>query len=242
MENNELIKKRFEELDLRAFERGTTEYTDFLNPDEISTLKSLAYHGEYSLFGGYENAERCVAAFGSKREYPIKCIEIKPKSKKFSEKLNHRDYLGTLLATGINRTMLGDILIGEDAAYVFCIESISSYVVNEVDRIRRTAVKCRITNELPQIAGEKPEVSYINASSERLDAVCSAVFKLSRNEISRLITSEKAFINSRLTAKESKPLCEGDVVSLRGYGRFIYEGIERKTKKDRLVIAVRIYK
>lgn len=76
-------------------------------------------------FGGYEEAERQIAAFlpdalsydyGENEElflsmYPIRCIRISHCSGKFSEALTHRDYLGALIHLGIERSRLGDIVI-----------------------------------------------------------------------------------------------------------------------------------
>ena len=98
MENEILLKKRLSEFAHRAFERGYTTYSNFLNLQEINTLKSLKTDSSYSLFGGYENADRCVAAFGEEvYSYPIKCIKIEPLKQKFSDKLTHRDFLGALM-------------------------------------------------------------------------------------------------------------------------------------------------
>lgn len=240
MENDRLTEKRFEELYERAHIRHTSEYTDFLNLNEISKLKSLNL--VCSLFGGYEGAERCVAAFGENVVYPITCIKIEPKGRKFAEKLSHRDYLGTIIGTGISRTLIGDIITHGDTAYVFCISSIADYIVQSVDRVRHTSVKCTVTAELPEELSAKPDVTKVNVASIRLDAVIAAVYRLSRNEAAKLIKTEKVFINARLETKESKELGEGDIVSVRGKGRFVFENEEHRTKKDRLVIAVRIYK
>ena len=62
-------------------------------------------------YGGYEYAERQMAAFHPDAlaftwEYPINCLKIQPVSPKFSDELGHRDYLGALLNLGINRNVL----------------------------------------------------------------------------------------------------------------------------------------
>ena len=41
--------------------------------------------------------------------------------------LGHRDLLGALLGLGIEREMLGDILLCEDGARVFVLEEIAPY-------------------------------------------------------------------------------------------------------------------
>lgn len=239
MENEKLTARRFEELYDRALTRGTTEYTEFLNLDEISTLKALNL--PCSLFGGYENAVRCVAAFGESEQYPIHCIKIEPKGEKFAENLTHRDFLGTLIGTGINRGLIGDIIVDGKTAYAFCLESIADYLIKSVDRVKHTAVKCSMIDNLPEVLIKEPEPKALTVPSLRLDAVAAAVYRLSRNEISKYIRAEKVFINARLETKESRILNDGDTVTVRGKGKFIYDSTERKTKKDRLLITVRKY-
>ena len=71
------------------------------------------------LFGGYEHAERQIAAF-----YPdsldiflgtilLNCLKITPKALRFSEDLSHRDFLGAILNLGVDRSVIGDILYQE---------------------------------------------------------------------------------------------------------------------------------
>ena len=86
--------------------------TDFLNLNEQNMLVSLKLHQigvEVKLFGGYEHAERQMAAFfpgglGFSWDYPIDCLKIEPKALRFSEELGHRDYLGALLNLGVDRS------------------------------------------------------------------------------------------------------------------------------------------
>ena len=54
-----MIEKRFEELNERAYERGYNTFSDFLNMEEQSVLKSTFI--PCVLFGGYSMAERVVA-------------------------------------------------------------------------------------------------------------------------------------------------------------------------------------
>ena len=115
MNDNELIKKRLFELSRRSYERGYTVYSDFLSIDEAGILFEQKYDAPFNLFGGYENAERTIAAFGDEENcYPIVCIKIEPVNQKFADKLSHRDFLGSLMNLGIERSTLGDIVINNN--------------------------------------------------------------------------------------------------------------------------------
>ena len=244
MENETLLKKRLAELSHRAFERGYTTYSTFLNLQEISILKSLKLDSKYSLFGGYENADRCVAAFSNDEiySYPIVCIKIEPLQQKFSDKLTHRDFLGALMNLGIEREMLGDIKILNNEGYLFCLDKISQYIVDNLSSIKHTSVKCKIIDDIPELFNQIPDEEEYIVSSLRIDTVVSAVFKMSRNSASQLINQEKIFINSKTVYKDSIQLKEDDVVSVRGYGKFIYSQTVNETRKHKMVVAIRLYR
>lgn len=244
MKENELTKKRLTELSHRAFERGYTTFSDFLNLEEISLLKSLHTESEYNLYGGYDNADRCVASFGECEEYqyPISCIKIEPANQKFADELSHRDFLGALMNLGINRSTLGDIIVTNNTGYLFCLNSIKEYILQNLDRIKHTTVRCTESVLPAEIAEKKPEPVELTVSSQRVDIIVAAVFKLSRNAVTQLVNQEKVFINSKIAYKESLTLKSGDIVSVRGKGKFIFDGEIRQTKKNKSVIGIRLYK
>lgn len=244
MNEEELLKKRLSELSHRAYERGYATNSEFLNQDEISVLMGLKLDIKPILYGGYENSERCIAIFSDSEIYnaPIVCIKIEPLQQKFSDKLSHRDYLGSLMNLGINRNVLGDIKIRDNVGYLFCLDTISEYIVDNLCRIKHTSVKCEVIEELPDFINQAPDSEEIIVSSTRVDAVIASIYKLSRNNASVLFKQEKVFVNSRTVSKEGLALKDGDTVSVRGYGKFIYDGELRRTKKDRIIISVRIYK
>ena len=234
--------KRFQELSGRAQTRGKPAYSEFLTLAEQSLLSQAACT-DCSLFGGWESAERRIACFGDGAEYeaPIVCVCISPKSAKFAEELGHRDYLGALMSLGIRREVLGDILLSGGCAYLFCLESISDFIIAELKQIRRTAVECSVIENPPEDAFPNPEEREVVVASERLDAVISAVWRLSRAEGQEYILQGKVFVNGREEAGASATPSEGDIISVRGLGRFAYSGIARETKKGRIRVIVKVY-
>lgn len=244
--NDEILKKHLQELSDRADNRHYTTVSDFLSLDEISTAVNQKYSSNYILYGGYDNAERKIIAFGDYIEegaLPIICIEIKPSQQKFADALTHRDFLGSLMNLGINRCTLGDIVIKDNGGYLFCLEGISEYIASNLTRIKHTTVHCTIIDNVPEIINEQPKEEEIIVSSLRVDAVICAVYKLSRNQATQLVNQEKVFINSKAAYKESLQLKDNDRISVRGYGKFILSSSDlRTTKKGKTVIGVRIYK
>ena len=129
MERNEFFQRRIQELANTAYQRGIVTFSDFLNLNELNIFQGIRSKLSYlttESFGGYELAERQIAVFRPEApvfyaDYPVACLKITPLNAKFAEELNHRDYLGAILNLGLERSCLGDILVEEKAAYLFCL-------------------------------------------------------------------------------------------------------------------------
>lgn len=241
----ESIEKRFIELAERADERYYNTFSDFLNMEEQSILSSLRLETPFCLNGGYASAERRIAVFGAGCEsaaLPLKIIKIEPLSKKFADKLTHRDFLGSLMALGIRREMLGDIVVDDNTAVLFCLEAVAEFIVNELSRIRRTSVKCSIVESAENLVQSKAEERELIAASERLDVIIAAVYGFSRSAVKEVFSERRIFVNSRLCENFSYMPKENDVVSVRHCGRFIYCGVLGETKKGRKIIGIMQYK
>lgn len=244
------LKNRFSDLARRAFSKRSYAYSEFLTPAEQDTLLGMKFDANsapFSLHGGYDGAERRLAQFGNEEfcgyaeTPPVDCVAMTPLSQKFADALTHRDFLGALMALGVRRSVLGDILLHENRGYLFCLDAVSGFIVQEFTQVRRTAVRCKIIRGLPEIAVKKPDITSVNVASERLDAVVAAVYKLSRGESRELFRQGKVYVDSRLTEDPDYKLNTDSIISVRGFGRFIYEGIVKETKKGRLFVNVRVY-
>ena len=244
------LKKRLDELARRAFAQQRYAYSEFLTLDEQDVLLSLkldAGAAPFSLHGGFDAAERRIAQFGDEalcgyaEAPPVRCVAIAPLSQKFADVLSHRDFLGALMSLGVRRSVLGDILLNENIGYLFCLDTIADFIVREFGQVKHTSVRCETIDSLPDFAVRAPESRSVNVASERLDAMLAAVYKLSRGESQELIAQGKVYLNGRLTENASREPAPGDIVSVRGFGRFIFEGVAKETKKGRLFVDVRVY-
>ncbi|WP_019779083.1 S4 domain-containing protein, partial [Streptococcus sobrinus] len=78
----------------------------------------------------------------------------------------------------------------------------------------------------------------ILVSSMRLDKIIASAFKLSRTVASKLVEGEKVKLNYGFLTRPAELLELGDLVSVRGYGRFEiyrYNGLS-KNRKHKLTI------
>ena len=159
-------------------------------------------------------------------------LAVRPASAKFAETLSHRDYLGAILGLGIERELVGDIIVREKSAYVLCLEQIADYICANLTEVRRTAVRVTAeTGPVPDLAPVLKE-EHLNVASERLDAVIAAFCGLARGKAEELFTAERVFVNSLPEKRGDRRLKEGDVFSVRGFGKGIYGGIAKETKRD----------
>lgn len=245
-DSDTLLKNRLTELASRSYNRGIWTFSEFLSLAEQDTLLRLRLPCPFTLDGGWASAERRVAVFGSEETWgwvepaPIVCVKIAPLQQKFADKLTHRDFLGSLMGLGIRREVLGDIAVVDNCGYLFCLDTISQYIIDNLTGVRRTTVSCAVS-EPPQKLIEPPPLSQLVVASERLDAVIAAVYRLSRSQSQELIAGGKVFLSGRLCQNPDDQIDSGTIVSVRGTGRFLYEGIERETKKGKLRVNVRIY-
>lgn len=253
------LEKRLVELSHVACQRNIKVYSDFLNLNELNILHSVPKNELYSpyiTFGGYDTAERQMAAFlpdalylresggertSENKSFPFLALRIEPVNERFVQELTHRDYLGTLLSLGIERSKLGDIVVETGKAVVFVQTGLSVYIKNEITRIRHTSV--RLFEESFEDFQYKPCFEEIRGTvkSVRLDSLVALAFSSSRSRLSGLIEGGRVFVNGRLITSNAFHVKEKDIISVRGMGKFQYMGIVSQTKKDRSLILIHKY-
>ncbi len=225
-------------------------FTEFLDPYKISSILSLLgnqYDLNIYVFGGTSNCERQKIGFFPdfmiEEEYvfPISVLEI-TYNPKFSKKLTHRDFLGSIIGLGIVRGKTGDIIIEDEKAFVFVDDDIAEFICSNLEKVGHTKVNVSIVPlDLVNINNDLEEIKNITAVSLRIDAVLSKIFNLSRGKVSDFVKSEKVFLNWSICENASKIVSEGDIITLRGFGRVKIIEFIGKTKKDRFLISIRKY-
>lgn len=245
MEKDEFFLKRIRELANLSWQRDIVTFSDFLNLNEQNIVSSLKHQFPQIVMetsGGYENAERQMVAFHPDAlaftwEYPIDCLRIEPKALKFSEELSHRDYLGALLNLGVDRSVIGDIVVQKKAAWFFCQNKMTEFFLENLCRVRHTNIlitKVEDSDEFPRPALESVSGT---CASVRLDSLISLAFKTSRSSMVSYIEGGQVFVNGKLITSNGYEPKDGDIISVRGKGRFIFDGVSHQTKKRTLQCA-----
>lgn len=165
----------------------------------------------------------------------IKCSEF--------EKLSHRDCMGAVLALGTQRSSVGDIVVaGDHEAYVFASAKIAEFIADNLQTVGKAAVsaeKINIDGNL-FLRRKTSEAVYVS-SSLRFDCVISAVTGISRDKSKSLITSGNAELNYYSKASPDETVNEGDIISVRGYGKYKIADAQTKTAKGKIRLTVLKY-
>lgn len=200
---------------------------------------------QFYFYGGYEEAERQILAISpyepDENEYGIGALSLEVKTG-IGKALSHRDYLGSLMNLGLDRRVIGDIILNESGAYVLMEQNIMPYIRSQMISIGRyhnvTVEEMALENLV--LASPKTKEMNVTVRALRMDAVCSAAFGLSRNECTKYIQGEKARCNGLLVSA-SEHVKQGDVLTLRGFGKARLKSVNGRTKKDRVHITIEKY-
>lgn len=241
------LEKRLNELALRAAHTGRACYTRFLEPAwEDAARRAAARAGaKVALWGGYEEAERRVAAFYDveeppREDYPICALRLAWNAKFASP--GHRDLLGAVMGLGIERETTGDIAMGTwrgaPCAYLFAAEEMADYIAASLESAGRASLKVAVAEETPELLPPEGQALRLTVQQERLDAVLAAACRLSRSEAQRLIAGGLVKLNHAVTLRADAKLGEGDLISARGYGRIRVDAFQGESRRGRLVVQV----
>ena len=239
--------KHFDELCQRAASRNIALFSRFLNlaeqkEAEIAARKAGA---AWFLWGGAEDCERKMLGVSGDEApegylFPLLCLKIMPRSIKFSSPLAHRDVLGSLMGLGFERELIGDIIIREEAAFVFCTDKMALFICENLQKIGNTAVRCEISTP-PEGPLRSIKEVRVQVASPRLDAVVAHLFRLSRGDAQTLFRQGRIMVDDAVCERTDYVLKEGQVISVRGFGRARYMGVENLSKKGKSNLLIHLY-
>lgn len=229
-------------------------YTDFLNISEISVVKSILKEEKirnYIIYGVRENADRCLLIFYPEKfskemvernfEKIFKVIRIElPNNIKYE----HREFLSGIMKLGIKREKFGDIIVTNFGADIIALSEIAEVLLNDLKtltRFRKSEISLEKIEDLTISENEFENINII-VSSIRLDNFVAELANCSRTIAEEIISQGKVFINSINEYKISKKINVNDIITIRGKGKFIYDGIEKETRSGRYLLNMRKYK
>lgn len=241
---------RLEDMCALAEKRGRPVYSAFLNDrEQYEAEKQLGRRCgiEIMLWGGDEACLRkmlCVAAEGAgaqMEDFPIYPLTLTFRK---ADRPEHRDILGAIMGLGIERSTVGDIFIGEGAAAVFCTKTARDMISDCLTTVGRIGVS--VSDGLTESAESAVKPAEfrditINTASLRADCIVGGITGLSREKSAELIRSGSFMLNYSECCNISRQLSEGDVMTIRGHGKFVLTGDISETKKGRVRMTVKKY-
>ena len=238
-----------------ANDKNRLQYTDFLDMYQLSLVESFLRKIDiknYVFVGGDGEAERKILII-----YPEKYDDIMI-NKNINNilkvvritlpndlvgKYTHRDYLGGVIKLGLKREKVGDILVDANGADIIIMNEISTFLLSNIESLTRFQMS-KITLEeicnLRKVEVKKEEIKII-VSSLRLDNIVSELAKCSRSKAEQILNTERVFINGQNETKKTKQIKQGDLITIRGKGRFEVKEFVGNTRSGRYIINIEKY-
>ena len=228
-------------------------HTNFLSLSErsLATFCCKENGAQFTFWGGYPEAERTILFllpdymtadenFPTDEDNPLclLCCKISAQAKK----LTHRDYLGSLLSLGIERSVIGDILVRDDGADIIILQSIGDYLLANYSKSGHTPIKCEVKPITSLVPPEQKTITIRESvASVRLDNIVGAVFNCSRSVACEQISSGLVFVNDTEVSKPDAKLNVGDKLVVRGQGKAYFKELGGTTRKGRISVIFEKY-
>ena len=214
-------------------------FSDFLDSTQQQKVKTVFSFMENELLfaSKIKNSQNKLVSINSDFfEIPTKILELNiPKGYTVS----HSDILGTLMSLGIKRQKIGDIIVSDDGIFIEIKEEISPFVKSNLTSIRSYPVEI---NEIDDdtIVERVQEYKDLNftVSSLRLDCVVSSILNVSREKAKEYIIAGNVKINHIEEKNYKKNVSEGNILSLRKSGRYLFfkdDGLSKKGKNKIII-------
>ena len=229
--------------------RNIPSATDFLSPAEQRSAQDLlhaaAIHDGCAFCGGFERAERRMLLFlpdWQEEADASDAMAFLRAAWHESEHPTHRDLLGSLMALGVERETLGDILVSEGSADLIVSAGVAQYLLDNWTGAGRTALRLTaIGADALRVPEQKVKEIRDTVATLRLDAVTAAGFSMSRGKAAELIAAGRVQKNYREVTKGDASVAQGDGISARGLGKFEVAEVGGLSKKGRTGILLRRY-
>lgn len=212
------------------------EATFFLDPKEQLELARKLKKESYQIYKPYPDSEKNI--YYIKEEPKVILYEIKSKVP-----LEHREILGTLFSLNITSELFGDIVITNNHYYIYVLESIAPYIINNLLMIKNSHIELiEVPLDTLKDYHKEFETIEIIASSTRIDTVISRLIQTSRPNVIEKIKNKEIILNYEILKNNSYQLKENDTFSVRRYGKYQYIGIKKETKSKNYIIECKKYK
>ena len=241
-----MLISRMEDIAGKAVKTGCAA-SRFLTPAEAGSISEYFKYKPVALTfdGGFEGAERLRAVFLNpdwgeferSELFTALKIDFRPQ-----DTPGHRDILGAVMALGIERDTIGDIVACEHGFALVCLPELGGYIAENLIKAGRVGLKVsEIGLDELSVGREELTIRTDTVASLRLDAVLSAAFGLSRAGASELIVSGRVSLDHAPCVQPAKEVNAGALLSVRGLGRAKLIETGGVSRKGRIFVRIGLY-
>ena len=144
------------------------------------------------------------------------------------------------MGLGLKREVVGDIVMGEDRAKVYLASQVLEAVLSQLSRVGRAGVSC-CSVPLGGTGNRRYQEITGSISSLRLDCVVAFLGNLSRTASAQAIASGQVSIDGQPEISQTRLVEEGEKISIRGTGKFVFDNQLGLSKKNKLRVQFRKY-
>lgn len=254
MTDNELLTARLDDCIAACADSYLLTNTNFLDIYQQSSATEYLRRKKgirYDFYGGFAESERKVVVFlpdyAEDVAYIMENADLSPivslkiKKDNFSE-LSHRDYLGAIMALGVKREMIGDIVVTDKGCVVAVMRNVAVYIRDNLKSVGRGSVNVEVSDVFENASSDTGfELKRCYVSSMRLDGVISAAFNMSRNIASERIRRGEVLMNGVVAAKPDVKVPFGAKIVIHGFGKVMIEEDAGITRKGRQAFLIKKY-
>ena len=245
-----------------AVQRGRPHFVGFLDMHQAALAQAVRADGaQVCCWGGYDGAERVIFGafppdYDGGRPYawrdddepeisadtlhaafPIVPLVLRCRA---AVTLNHRDVLGALMGLGIERATVGDIRTAPGRCVCLVRRELAAHIAQQLTSVGRegVTVSAESAAEIPQLMPDAQPSEEISdtVASPRVDCVVASLAHCGRTAAAERIRAGLVQRNGVVCASGSDLLAVGDVLVIRGAGKFTIRALGPQTRKGRLAL------
>ena len=211
------------------------EPTNFLDITTYKNIIDKLKNIKYKTYYPYPDSEKNIIYID--KLPTIKLLEIIS-----YDKLTHREILGSMYGLNIDNSLYGDIIITNNHYYIIIIDTIYNLIINNLFMIGNHHIKLKEVSLdiLNNYHREYEDITLI-VSSLRIDNIISNLIGTSREGIKKKFLNDEIILNYTPCHKLNYTLKENDIFSIKKNGKYIFNGVINKTKKDNYIIKIKKY-
>lgn len=246
-DDEKVLSARTADLIQRCEKENIPVFSDFLSDREkavvLEKVNEFCVTDRVLFYGGFDDSERVLAGFFPEysiymdreellRDFPIEALKIECSGFRTH---THRDFLGSILGLGIERSVIGDIIVGDKGFEAICFvhKRMSEYISENLTLVGRDGVKISVCLPDDVVVSVNYQEITGTVASLRIDALLSEMLNISRDKATRLVESELVAVNHSTVTEKSRDISQDDIITVRGFGKYKLAEIGDINRKGR---------